>query len=156
MLALRFSGNRTQAEIANELGVSQMHVSRLLSAALSWLRAAMLNDEAPPWHGADPLPPSLGVTVEPRIGGAVVTVRGEIDRDNAPRLRTALYTATEDVTVVDLTGVALIDAAGCATLADAVRNAAIGGRRVVLTGARPLVAHALKVTGVPMSCLQPA
>jgi RNA polymerase sigma-B factor len=35
MLAMRFYGNRTQAEIAAELGISQMHVSRLLSRSLA-------------------------------------------------------------------------------------------------------------------------
>jgi RNA polymerase sigma-B factor len=49
LLAMRFYGNRTQAEIAAELGVSQMQVSRLLSRALSWLRAAMLSDAVPRW-----------------------------------------------------------------------------------------------------------
>jgi RNA polymerase sigma-B factor len=51
MLAMRFYGNRTQAEIADELGISQMHVSRLLSRALTWLREAMLSDDPPHWEG---------------------------------------------------------------------------------------------------------
>ena len=54
MLAMRFYGNRTQAEIAAELGISQMHVSRLLSRALTWLREAMLSDTPPRWKGAAP------------------------------------------------------------------------------------------------------
>ena len=37
------SGNRTQSTIATELGISQMHVSRLLSRALALLREAMLS-----------------------------------------------------------------------------------------------------------------
>jgi len=56
MLAMRFYGNRTQAEIANELGVSQMHVSRLLSRALTWLRKAMLSDVPPVWEGTSSRP----------------------------------------------------------------------------------------------------
>jgi RNA polymerase sigma-B factor len=32
----------TQAEIATQIGVSQMHVSRLLAAALTQLRTGML------------------------------------------------------------------------------------------------------------------
>jgi RNA polymerase sigma-B factor len=51
MLAMRFFGNYTQTEIAGVLGVSQMQVSRLLAAALGWLREAMLNDKPPPWRG---------------------------------------------------------------------------------------------------------
>jgi RNA polymerase sigma-B factor len=38
ILILRFYGNRTQEEIAGEIGVSQMHVSRLLSRSLRTLR----------------------------------------------------------------------------------------------------------------------
>jgi RNA polymerase sigma-70 factor (sigma-B/F/G subfamily) len=39
ILALRFYGNKTQAEIAQDLGLSQMHVSRLLRQALNILKA---------------------------------------------------------------------------------------------------------------------
>ena len=46
MLALRFSGDRSQIEIAKVMGISQMQVSRLLSRVLSWLRAGMLGDRA--------------------------------------------------------------------------------------------------------------
>ena len=49
ILSLRFYGNRSQADIAAELGVSQMHVSRLLSRALGWMREAMLTDDAAQW-----------------------------------------------------------------------------------------------------------
>ena len=38
MLRLRFMAGKTQSEIAAELGVSQMHVSRLLRRALAKLR----------------------------------------------------------------------------------------------------------------------
>jgi RNA polymerase sigma-70 factor (sigma-B/F/G subfamily) len=38
ILALRFYGNLSQSEIAARLGLSQMHVSRLLAHALSFLR----------------------------------------------------------------------------------------------------------------------
>ena len=39
ILLLRFSGDLTQTEIAEELGISQMHVSRLIRHALERLRA---------------------------------------------------------------------------------------------------------------------
>jgi RNA polymerase sigma-B factor len=41
ILLLRFFGNRTQSQIAGELGISQMHVSRLLSSTLARLRKGM-------------------------------------------------------------------------------------------------------------------
>ncbi len=39
ILTLRFYGNLTQAQIAQEVGISQMHVSRLITKALQKLRA---------------------------------------------------------------------------------------------------------------------
>jgi RNA polymerase sigma-B factor len=38
LLMMRFYGNMTQAQIGQQLGVSQMHVSRLLGRALAYLR----------------------------------------------------------------------------------------------------------------------
>lgn len=46
ILTLRFFGERTQAEIAQELGISQMHVSRLISRTLTRLREHLV-DGAP-------------------------------------------------------------------------------------------------------------
>ena len=45
ILTLRFYGNMTQSQIADQIGVSQMHVSRLLARALAKLRG-QLGDEA--------------------------------------------------------------------------------------------------------------
>jgi RNA polymerase sigma-B factor len=41
VLYLRFFDGRTQAEIAMEIGVSQVHVSRILSRTLEDLRAEL-------------------------------------------------------------------------------------------------------------------
>jgi RNA polymerase sigma-B factor len=41
ILQLRFFGNQTQSQIAAQLGISQMHVSRLLAGILARLRAAL-------------------------------------------------------------------------------------------------------------------
>ena len=46
ILLLRFFKNMTQSQIAEEIGVSQMHVSRLLSRTLDQLRACL--EEEPP------------------------------------------------------------------------------------------------------------
>src|SRR5215471_1772682 len=48
ILAMRFYGNMTQAEIGNRLGISQMHVSRLLDNALARLRDCLTGGSAPP------------------------------------------------------------------------------------------------------------
>ncbi|GAB2597778.1 RNA polymerase sigma factor SigF [Streptomyces capparidis] len=45
ILSLRFVGNMTQSEIGEELGISQMHVSRLLSRTLTRLRTGLLAED---------------------------------------------------------------------------------------------------------------
>ncbi|MCW2667956.1 MAG: polymerase, sigma 28 subunit, Sig subfamily, partial [Frankiales bacterium] len=45
ILMLRFFGGMTQSQIANELGISQMHVSRLLARTLAQLREGLLSEE---------------------------------------------------------------------------------------------------------------
>jgi RNA polymerase sigma-B factor len=43
ILVMRFYGNLTQTEIGDRLGISQMHVSRLLARALAHLRSKLLD-----------------------------------------------------------------------------------------------------------------
>jgi RNA polymerase sigma-B factor len=43
ILRMRFFGEMTQSQIADQLGISQMHVSRLLSQTLDSLRAALVD-----------------------------------------------------------------------------------------------------------------
>ncbi len=45
ILLLRFFGNMTQSQIAQEVGISQMHVSRLLARTLAQLREKLLIEE---------------------------------------------------------------------------------------------------------------
>ncbi|GAA1037567.1 hypothetical protein GCM10009557_51350 [Virgisporangium ochraceum] len=45
ILAMRFYGNLTQSQIASEMGISQMHVSRLITKALASLRHQLLDDD---------------------------------------------------------------------------------------------------------------
>ncbi len=154
MLALRFYGNRSQAQIAAELGISQMHVSRLLTRALAWLREAMLSDVPPRWEGADGRPERLAMQVDAghEDGLVVARVRGEIDRDTADRLRLALRRAIalagHDPVVIDLSGVSLLDAAGVAVLVDAASAAAVAETPLSLRGAQPYVSGILAVTGL--------
>jgi RNA polymerase sigma-B factor len=44
ILTLRFYGNLTQSQIADQIGISQMHVSRLLTKALTKLRGQLASD----------------------------------------------------------------------------------------------------------------
>jgi RNA polymerase sigma-B factor len=153
MLAMRFYGNRTQAEIAEALGISQMHVSRLLSRALGWLREAMLSDAPPRWEGANgPETHSIRIAVVHEGGRLTVRVQGEVDRDTAGRLRTSLRHAVSvaggDRVVVDLAGVPLVDAAGVAALVDAASVAGVAEAELALTGVQPHVACILKVSGL--------
>ncbi|MGW2254815.1 SigB/SigF/SigG family RNA polymerase sigma factor [Kitasatospora sp. NPDC001660] len=54
ILELRFWDGRTQSEIADRIGVSQMHVSRLLSAILARLREKLEDHDAPGWSDEPP------------------------------------------------------------------------------------------------------
>lgn len=45
IVTLRFFGNMTQSQIAASLGISQMHVSRLLARALTQMRKGLIADE---------------------------------------------------------------------------------------------------------------
>ncbi|WP_229074122.1 SigB/SigF/SigG family RNA polymerase sigma factor [Actinoplanes sp. DH11] len=153
MLAMRFYGNRTQAEIATELGISQMHVSRLLSRALAWLREAMLSDTPPRWEGADrPVTHGMQVSVDRDGASVVVRVRGEVDRDTAERLRIglrhAIGAAGGGSVVVDVAAVPLVDAAGVAVLVDAVHAAGVAGVDLCVSNAQPYVARILAVSGL--------
>lgn len=158
ILAMRFYGNYTQSDIAAEFGISQMHVSRLLSRTLTWLRQAMLNDSAPRWEsgGANPDRPTLKLSVRhcgehPR-GWTVVTVAGEVDRDTADQLRKGL---TEAITagrapelVVDLREVPFIDAAGIAALLTSHEAARRERVRLRLANTQPYVRRSLVVAGL--------
>jgi RNA polymerase sigma-B factor len=154
LLAMRFYGNRTQAEIAVELGISQMHVSRLLSRALTWLREAMLSDVPPRWEGASPAADHAGmqVTVLHEDGALTVRIRGEVDRDTAGRLHVGLLQAVRragtEPLLIDLAAVPLVDAAGVAVLLDAASAAAVAGTTLRLAGAQPYVSRILAISGL--------
>ncbi|SNY70475.1 sigma-70 family RNA polymerase sigma factor [Paractinoplanes atraurantiacus] len=141
LLTMRFQGNHTQQEIGDELGISQMHVSRLLSRALGWLREALLTDAVPPWPGENDEPGMLQVI--PELGGRARVI-GEIDRDNTARLRAGVQpllarTHAGSRLTLDLSRVPLLDAAGAGTLLTLRRAAAGRDVRLELTGMQPHV-----------------
>jgi RNA polymerase sigma-B factor len=54
LLLMRFYGNMTQSEIGDRLGISQMHVSRLLAGALDYLRGRLIDDTGDQVPGGSP------------------------------------------------------------------------------------------------------
>ncbi|MFY1691243.1 sigma-70 family RNA polymerase sigma factor [Plantactinospora sp. WMMB782] len=151
---LRFYGNKTQAEIAQRFGISQMHVSRLLSRTLAWLRVAMLTDETPAWRGQQPdgWPPSLWLRRQVRKDVVRIRVDGEVDVDTAGQLRYALLETVEGSGTggieVDLGGVPLVDAAGVAALLAGYEASRAAGRPYRITGASALVVRVLQACGL--------
>jgi len=68
LLELRYREDRSQSEIARELGLSQAHVSRLLRAALERLRAAVAPEDADPDAAAPAGVPALAPSADARSG----------------------------------------------------------------------------------------
>jgi RNA polymerase sigma-B factor len=64
ILAMRFYGNMTQAEIGERLGISQMHVSRLLDAALTQLRERLTEGTLRQRKPSSRRPPSATATAQ--------------------------------------------------------------------------------------------
>jgi RNA polymerase sigma-B factor len=127
-----------------------MHVSRLLSRALSWLREAMLTDTPPRWAGEDNDHRLTVVTVaEP--GAIRAHVTGEVDRDNAGHLREALLSAVRrggHRLIIDLVGVPLLDAAGVGVLLAVYEAARVRNVQVRVVGLQPYVARIVAVSGL--------
>jgi RNA polymerase sigma-B factor len=155
IIALRFYGNLTQSQIAEEIGISQMHVSRLLRNALTWLRTAMLSDTTPRWTGTaeSQSPHTLRALISETFMQINVEVIGEIDRDNAAhlsrRLHSAIALASPGRMVINLAGAPLVDVAGAAVLRDAYMSAGAAHVAVTFVGLQPLVGSVLAIVGLP-------
>jgi RNA polymerase sigma-B factor len=139
LLHLRYVEDRSQAEIATELGLSQAHVSRLLRAALDRVRSEIegeLPPDPPAPGGAAPrsgrlllrLPQSLhgelaaaaereGVALNTLIAGTLASAIGWQDPDGgAPRIRRRphsrlLLVNAIVIAIAAVTGIALLLAA---------------------------------------------
>ena len=155
IVILRFYGNLTQVQIAQRCGLSQMHVSRLLSQTLTWLRHAMLADTPPPWGTAANATLDLTrLAVDSTAAGRVLTVsiRGEIDRDSADQLRQAILGAIASHPAelcLDLSGVPFIDAAGIAALTAGHQQAARAAVDFRIRGTQPHVERMLAIAHLP-------
>lgn len=79
ILSQRFYGNKKQAEIAAGLGMSQMHVSRILTATLEWMRERIdcVTTDGPPGMTSKRRPPvqSVNTPATDLIGQRAVTAR---------------------------------------------------------------------------------
>ncbi|HEX5541434.1 MAG TPA: SigB/SigF/SigG family RNA polymerase sigma factor [Micromonospora sp.] len=154
ILAMRFYGNQTQAEIAARFGISQMHVSRLLSRALAWLRQAMLADAPAPWHGGAASGEADRLRTSVRRAGErmIIEVSGEVDRESSDRLRRAVLDAVAAgqpaEVVVDLADVATLDASGIAALLAARGAAQRAGVALRLARANPGLRRSLALVGL--------
>jgi RNA polymerase sigma-B factor len=156
MVMLRFYGNKTQTQIADELGISQMHVSRLIARGIAWLRAALLSDAVPPWDGeVDQAHPSEIQMQTVLLPGRrhVVHVTGEIDRYCTDQLRLGLHTAVAAASggqlVIDLSAVPIVDVGAVAVLRDACVAASLARVAVTVTGMQPDVARIVAAVGLP-------
>lgn len=151
----RFYGNRTQLEIARDLGISQMHVSRLLNRTLEWLRAGMLTEEPPAWRAeaVDPAESNPVAAVRRQTTGLRIVVVGEIDQDNAGRLREALLRLVRRAPAgsrleIDLAAVPLLSAAGAAALLAVYEAGRVRRVEVVAVGVQPFVRQIAVVSGL--------
>jgi RNA polymerase sigma-B factor len=167
ILHMRFSANMTQSEIAAEVGISQMHVSRLLGQSLAWLREAMTEDDTTSWPGLAGRAPAtdrhaLRIELQRLAGGTVlVVVAGEVDRETAPKLRASLCAAAIADRPwrirTDLAQVPLIDPAGAAALAAGCRTAHHNGADFHLERPRRPVVEVLRQAGLaPVFGLAPS
>jgi RNA polymerase sigma-B factor len=144
LIIMRFYGNLTQSQIAEEFGISQMHVSRLLHRGLAWLRAALLSDRLPPWDQVhdyhDPEP--FKVQMRETSTSIHVQVDGKINMHTADRLSRRLHSAvslavTQGRLTVDLTGVQSIDTTGATVLRDAQMSASLSQIAMTIVGLPP-------------------
>jgi RNA polymerase sigma-B factor len=143
-------------EIAQRCGISQMHVSRLLSKTLTWLRHAMLSDTPPHWGDVEEPAmgtPRLRVTTTPAGGGTLtVALGGEVDRDCAGELRQAILNGLArrpNTLHLDMSAVPFIDAAGVSALVSGYQEARRAAVEFRLRGTQPHVRRILDVARVP-------
>ncbi|MDI6100226.1 sigma-70 family RNA polymerase sigma factor [Actinoplanes sp. NEAU-A12] len=150
-----FYGGRTQSAVAADLGISQMHVSRTLARVLAWLREGLLTDQVPRWPaGHEPADIPFQVVTRWLPGGELeIAVAGEVDRDNAGHLRTALLDLTRHQpagrrVILQLSRVPLLDAAGIRVLLGVYESARARGIAVTAAGLTPFVRQIAGAAGL--------
>ncbi|GAB2584747.1 hypothetical protein Aab01nite_53780 [Paractinoplanes abujensis] len=147
-----FYAGRTQLQIAADLGISQMTVSRLLSAGLAALRTHMSHDHRPPAAEAS----SSTCRISEVAGRCVIVAPSAVPDDtSAATLRDTLvdlaFTRRPRTIVVDLRHLRQAPRALARTLLDAYRAAGHTGVRFVVVNLGPRVhqlLHRLAVTHI--------
>ncbi|MGZ9928778.1 anti-sigma factor antagonist [Streptomyces sp. NC-S4] len=110
----------------------------------------MTSDPELPPTGADHADSVLAVVVEPGPQRVLARVSGEIDMDDAGRLRQELTAALSEGPSgldVDLTAVTFCDSSGLHVLLDLDRQAQQAGKSLALTALSRPVARLLRITG---------
>jgi len=82
---------------------------------------------------------------------AFVTLKGDFDADNAPRVQEALAALTDreqPIIFLLMTELKYIDSAGLGVLVGALKQAAARGGRIVLIQPSPFVSRVLRVTAL--------
>jgi RNA polymerase sigma-B factor len=136
LLELRYQEDRSQSEIARELGLSQAHVSRLLRATLDRLRALVGEEDEPATSTPTPAPaPPPTTSADARSGRLLLRL---------PRtLHTELADAAEDEGVPLNTYIASTLAAAVAAPDDAPAPRPSRSRRLLVVNAIVIALAAL-------------
>ncbi len=167
---MRFFEGRTQSEIATRLGISQMHVSRLLARSIDALRQEAKDRTAStsrPDRESQSRPRSGGgkatkgsrvesvmdfdVNVEEQGDVAIVAVRGELDISTSPVLRDRLVELGSSRTtklVVDLEAVEFLDSTGLGVLVGGLKRMRSKDGDLVLVCTKPRILKVFEITAL--------
>jgi RNA polymerase sigma-B factor len=167
---MRFFEGRTQSEIASRLGISQMHVSRLLARSIEALRQEAKgsvaasnrperNKHRPKTTGRKA--PTRGstvarvmdfdVSVEEHGEVAVVAVRGELDISTSPLLRDRLVELGGGKVkrlVIDLEAVEFLDSTGLGVLVGGLKRMRSKGGDLALVCTKPRILKVFEITAL--------
>jgi RNA polymerase sigma-B factor len=167
---MRFFEGRTQSEIAGRLGISQMHVSRLLARSIDALRqeakgppsATVRTDSMSkprPKGGRRKVTKGssvarvmdFDVNVEQQGDVAVVAVRGELDISTSPLLRDRLVelgSGKARKLVIDLEAVEFLDSTGLGVLVGGLKRMRSNGGDMVLVCTKPRILKVFEITAL--------
>ena len=172
---MRFFEGSTQSEIAGRLGISQMHVSRLLARSIEQLRQEARTQAVTGRRSAGRTvrgssnrsssdrrnrkrvkvtreqTMDFDVDVDKQDGVAIVAVSGELDISTSPWLRDRLVElAGSDAKriVVDLEAVEFLDSTGLGVLVGGLKRMRSNGGDLVLVCTKPRILKVFEITAL--------